>query len=57
MRRPKNTQFSKKFSVKQFEELSPFLKIQFVGTENSFRGLTNLREKQVFRVMKKCILH
>lgn len=57
MGRQKNTQFSDKFSVKQFEKLSSFLKIQFVGTENSFKDLTNLRDKEVFSVMKKCILH
>lgn len=50
-------QFSDKISVKQFEELSSFLKIQFVGTENSFKDLTNLRDKEAFSVMKKCILH
>lgn len=57
MRRQKNTQFSDKISVKQFEELSSFLKIQFVGTENSFKDLTNLRDKEAFSVKKKCILH
>lgn len=41
----KNRRFSDKFSVKQFEELSSRLKIQFVGTDNSFKDLTNLRDK------------